>query len=67
MPPAPLHMERQMDNKEVHIGDGLYAFVDDWGVTIRAPQYKGPDTYLSITPEVLAALNAVMQNWRKTK
>jgi hypothetical protein len=40
--------------KEVYLGDGLYASFDGWMITLRAPR-DGGDHWVALEPKVLAA------------
>lgn len=51
-------------NKEVYLGDGLYASFDGYQVGLRAPR-EGGDHEVFLEPEVLQGFLAFIESLRK--
>jgi hypothetical protein len=43
------------DEKEIYLGDGLYASLDGFMITLRAPRENG-DHFVMLEPNIFAAL-----------
>jgi hypothetical protein len=53
-----------MINKEVYLGDGLYASFDGWMITLRAPRFEG-DHWVGLEPSVVVAFEQYLDELRK--
>lgn len=51
-------------NKEIYLGDGLYASFDGYQITLRAPRAEG-DHFVALEPAVLRAFERYVAELRK--
>ena len=55
-----------MSDKEVYLGDGLYASYDGWHIWLRTPRDNG-DHVVALEPRVLAEFMAYADKIRKAQ